>query len=165
VSRPAQDSTVRVHRMSQPNRRPLLISAILVALTSIPTLVAVAAGTVSLRGDGTARPPAIAGQPSGPIIVEPGASTRPREQPPAARQSTSVPPPGPEPTPMVGSGGRSGYSSGTGVSPERGVGSSPSPSPSAVQPTPSGSTGGSSPESACPSPAPSTAAPTPSWTQ
>ena len=79
MTRPAQEN-VRAHRIAYPNRRPLLISGILVALTSVPTMIVVAAGTVSLHGRDRAKPPALAGPTEGPVVVEPGSSAGLRER-------------------------------------------------------------------------------------
>jgi hypothetical protein len=79
VSAPAQEPSVRTHRVLYPNRRPLLISAILVALTSIPTMIVIAAGTASLHDRDAPRPPAIAGPNGGAVTVGPSAGLR--EQP------------------------------------------------------------------------------------
>src|SRR5438876_5402211 len=65
---PTQEPNVRTHRMTYPTRRPLLISAILVALTSIPTIIVVAAGTATLHGQQPSRPPGIADPGGGRVV-------------------------------------------------------------------------------------------------
>jgi hypothetical protein len=140
VSRPAQNAEVRNHKVSYPNRRPLLISAILVALTSIPTMIVVAAGTVSLHGHHAA-PPSLAGPPAGvgpngPIVVEPHTSSGLGVPPPAAGRAIRTSPPVHQPSPGSGAGGGTGQGINAGK-----------PVPAPKQPTPArppatGSNGG-----------------------
>jgi hypothetical protein len=132
---PTQEPNVRTHRMMYPNRRPLLISAILVALTSIPTLIVVAAGTATLHDQVPPRPPGIADPSRGPVVVQPHSSAGLREEPPLAAESghgrsTDH---NPDQTDRAsGSGGGGAFSGGTGGS--RSTGGAP--------PATSGSTGG-----------------------
>jgi hypothetical protein len=65
------ESNVRTHRILSPNRRPLLISALLVALTSVPTLIVVAAGSASLDTAPSVRPPIVAEPRPGPLVLDP----------------------------------------------------------------------------------------------
>ena len=157
VPRPAPDSDVRTHRMLYPNRKPLLTSAILVALTSIPTLIVVAAGSATLDGGGPPRAPVVAGPVETPLIVGPGGSGTLRERPPAAGISVAPPtaapsPPGRARAPEHHEGGdRGGSTVGTGGDP-----SDPAPPPGQAG-------GGGSPPTpeVCPlSPSPTTAGPT-----
>jgi hypothetical protein len=103
--------------MTYPNRRPLLISAILVALTSIPTMIVVVAGTATLHQRDRSRPPALARPADGPVIVGPGGAASLRERPRSASQSV-------QPMPLErrstggGSGGGYSISSRTGGRPE-----------------------------------------------
>lgn len=112
---PTHEPNVRTHRMMYPNRRPLLISAILVALTSIPTIIVVAAGTATLHDREPSRPPAIAG-PSGPVVVQPHSTAGLREQPPLASESGHGRAVDPNPAQAAGSGGGGAFSPGTGGS-------------------------------------------------
>jgi hypothetical protein len=99
--------------MLYPNRRPLLISAILVALTSIPTMIVIAAGTASLHDRDAPRPPAIAGPNGGPLTV--GPSPELRQQPsPDGEAGDIVRHPGPKAS--GAGGGQPMTSSGTGRS-------------------------------------------------
>ena len=91
MSRP-DSADVRQHRMIYPNRKPLLISAILVALTSVPTLVVVAAGTVSLDGHGPTGSTTVGAPSDAPVIIEPGSSSGLAEQPPASARSVQAEP-------------------------------------------------------------------------
>jgi hypothetical protein len=122
---PTHEPNVRTHRIMYPNRRPLLISAILVALTSIPTIIVVAAGTATLHDREPSRPPAIAA-PSGPVVVQPHSTAGLREEPPLASESGHG---------RAGSGGGGALSLGTG-------GSQPNAAP---QPANAGSNGGKGP--------------------
>jgi hypothetical protein len=78
--------------MIYPNRKPLLISAILVALTSVPTLVVVAAGTVSLDGHRSTASTAVGAPSDAPVIIEPGSSSGLTERPPSAGQAVQAEP-------------------------------------------------------------------------
>jgi hypothetical protein len=69
------ESDVRTHRILSPNRRPLLISALLVALTSVPTLIVVAAGSASLDTAPSVRPPIVAEPRPGPLVLAPTPSS------------------------------------------------------------------------------------------
>lgn len=69
------ESDVRTHRILSPNRRPLLISALLVALTSVPTLIVVAAGSASLDTAPPVRTPIIAEPLPGPLVLAPTPSS------------------------------------------------------------------------------------------
>ena len=131
---PTYEPNVRTHRVMYPNRRPLLISAILVALTSIPTIIVVAAGTVTLHDREPSRPPAIA-DPSGPVVVQPHSSAGLREEPPSASESGHGRPADHTSAEAAGSGGGGAFSPGTG-------GSQPTVVPSPVT---IGATGGKSP--------------------
>ena len=91
MSRP-DSADVRQHRMIYPNRKPLLISAILVALTSVPTLVVVAAGTVSLDGHSSTASTEFGPPSDAPVVIEPGTSSGLTERPPAAGQSVQAEP-------------------------------------------------------------------------
>lgn len=122
---PTHEPNVRTHRMMYPNRRPLLISAILVALTSIPTIIVVAAGTATLHDREPSRPPAIAA-PSGPVVVQPHSTDGLREEPPLASESGHG---------RAGSGGGGAFSPGT-------SGSQPNAAP---PPANAGSNGGKGP--------------------
>src|SRR4051794_29666825 len=102
--------------MLYPNRRPLLISAILVALTSIPTIIVVAAGTVTLHDREPARPPAIADSSRGPVVVQPHSSGGLREEPPLASESGHGRPADHASAQAAGSGGGGAFSVGTGGS-------------------------------------------------
>jgi hypothetical protein len=112
---PTHEPHVRTHRVIYPNRRPLLISAILVALTSIPTIIVVAAGTVTLHDREPSRPPAIA-DPSGPVVVQPHSSAGLREEPPLASESGHGRPADHTSAQAAGSGGGGAFSPGTGGS-------------------------------------------------
>jgi hypothetical protein len=113
---PTQEPNVRTHRMLYPNRRPLLISAILVALTSIPTIIVVAAGTVTLHDREPARPPAIADSSRGPVVVQPHSSAGLRDEPPLASESGHGRPADHTSAQAAGSGGGGAFSLGTGAS-------------------------------------------------
>jgi hypothetical protein len=121
--------------MMYPNRRPLLISAILVALTSIPTIIVVAAGTATLHDREPSRPPAIAA-PSGPVVVQPHSTTGLREQPPLASESGHGHAIEHSPAQAAGSGGggafspRTGGSRSTAAPPPAGTGSNSGNGPS-----------------------------------
>jgi hypothetical protein len=91
LSRP-ESADVRTHRMIYPNRKPLLISAILVALTSVPTLVVVAAGTVSLDGHNPPGSTAVGAPSDAPVIIEPGSSSGLQERPPSAGRAVETEP-------------------------------------------------------------------------
>jgi len=174
---PTHEPNVRTHRMLYPNRRPLLISAILVALTSIPTIIVVAAGTVTLQDREPSRPPAVAA-PSGPVVVQPHSTTGLREQPSLASESGHGRAIEPSPPQAAGSGGGGAFFPGTGGSrstatpPPPGAGSSGGKGPagsggSGAQTGSGGSTSGSSSGQAgsgdpedCPTPTP-TPSPTP----
>ncbi|MFF5230455.1 hypothetical protein [Dactylosporangium sp. NPDC000521] len=69
------ESDVRTHRMLSPNRRPLLISALLVALTSVPTLIVVAAGSATLDTAPSVRTPIVAEPHPGPLVLAPTPSS------------------------------------------------------------------------------------------
>ncbi len=113
---PTQEPNVRTHRMLYPNRRPLLISAILVALTSIPTIIVVAAGTVTLHDRESPRPPAIADPSRGAVVVQPHSSAGLREEPPLASESGHGRPADHTSAEAAGSGGGGAFSLGTGGS-------------------------------------------------
>jgi hypothetical protein len=113
---PTQEPNVRTHRMMYPNRRPLLISAILVALTSIPTIIVVAAGTATLHDREPARPPVIADPNRGPVVVQPGSSSGLREHPPLASEYAHGLPPQRGSSRAAGSGGGGEVPTGTGIS-------------------------------------------------
>jgi hypothetical protein len=112
---PTQEPNVRTHRIMYPNRRPLLISAILVALTSIPTIIVVAAGTVTLHDREPSPPPAIADPNRGPVVVNPGASSGLREHPPLASEYAHDLPHRQHSPRAAGSGGGGAFSTGTGT--------------------------------------------------
>jgi hypothetical protein len=101
--------------MIYPNRRPLLISAILVALTAVPTMIVVAAGTASLHQRDRSPSPAVAGPPAGPVIVGPGSTGKVRELPRATGRAV-------EPLPLdrrpSGPARNFGVLSRTGIRPE-----------------------------------------------
>jgi hypothetical protein len=84
------ESDVRTHRILSPNRRPLLISALLVALTSVPTLIVVAAGSASLDTAPSVRAPIIAEPRPGPLVLAP--------TPSSGLRSSGAPSPPVEPT-------------------------------------------------------------------
>ena len=128
MSRPAQESNVRRHRMIYPNRRPLLISAILVALTAVPTMIVVAAGTATLHRRDRSQSPAVAQPFDGPVIVGPGSTGKVREWPRASGQAIR-----PLPLERRASGAprEFGYLSGTGNRPEATTGA-PEPAPAPV---------------------------------
>lgn len=111
--------------MIYPNRRPLLISAILVALTAVPTMIVVAAGTASLHQRDRSQSPAVAGPPAGPVIVGPGSTGKVRELPRATGRAV-------EPLPLdrrsSGSARDFGVFSRTGARPEATV-APPAPAP------------------------------------
>lgn len=65
------ESDVRTHRIFSSNRRPLLISALLVALTSVPTMIVVAAGSASLDTAPAVRPLVVAEPRPGPLVLDP----------------------------------------------------------------------------------------------
>lgn len=69
------ESDVRTHRILSTNRRPLLISALLVALTSVPTLIVVAAGSASLDTAPSVRAPIVAEPRPGPLVLAPTPSS------------------------------------------------------------------------------------------
>src|SRR6185369_15808083 len=135
--------------MLYPNRRPLLISAILVALTSIPTIIVVAAGTVTLQDREPSRPPAIAA-PSGPVVVQPHSTTGLREQPSLASESGHGRAVEHSPAEAAGSGGGGAFSLGTGSSlstatpPATGAGSPGGKTPAGTGTGQSGSGGSTS---------------------
>jgi hypothetical protein len=85
VLRHAWDADVRSHRVRRPNRRPLLIAALLVLSTSAPTLVAVVAGTFTLGASPSFRPPAAHAPIERPIMVGPAPSPLGPGRPPAGR--------------------------------------------------------------------------------
>jgi hypothetical protein len=64
------ESDVRTHRILSPNRRPLLISALLVTLTSVPTMIVVAAGSATLTTAPSVRSPILADPRQGPLVVD-----------------------------------------------------------------------------------------------
>ncbi|MET7422347.1 hypothetical protein [Dactylosporangium sp. NPDC005555] len=134
------ESDVRTHRILSPNRRPLLISALLVALTSVPTLIVVAAGSASLDTAPSVRPPIVAEPRPGPLVLAP--------TPSSGLHSTDVPslaaePTAPQPPVTIsrsrasvrasgGSGG--GFSVGTGGKTPVKVPAAPAPAPSPPAP-------------------------------
>lgn len=69
------ESDVQTHRILSPNRRPLLISALLVALTSVPTLIVVAAGSATLETAPSVRSPIVAEPRPGPLVIDPTPSS------------------------------------------------------------------------------------------
>jgi hypothetical protein len=69
------ETDVRTHRILSPNRLPLLISALLVALTSVPTLIVVAAGSASLDTAPSVRTPIVAEPRPGPLVLDPTPSS------------------------------------------------------------------------------------------
>jgi hypothetical protein len=149
------ESDVRTHRILSPNRRPLLISALLVALTSVPTLIVVAAGSASLDTAPSVRAPIVAEPRPGPLVLDPTPSSGLRS---AGSPSLPVEPTAPLPPataakphatarPSGGSGG--GVSIGTGgktptsvpapeaQAPAATVPVTTTPPPVVVKPTPS----------------------------
>lgn len=119
--------------MIYPNRRPLLISAILVALTAVPTMIVVAAGTASLHQRDRSQAPAVARPPGGPVIVGPGSTGKVRELPRATGRAV-------EPLPLdhraSGSARDISVLSRTGARPEA-TGAPPGPAPVVESPAPS----------------------------
>jgi hypothetical protein len=84
-------SDVRHHRPFTPNRRPLLISALLVLLTSVPTMIVVMAGSATLDSAPVLRHPAVVSSapsssglhPSGPLDRQSLGAVPTPPQPPA----------------------------------------------------------------------------------
>ncbi|GAA1546399.1 hypothetical protein GCM10009827_078180 [Dactylosporangium maewongense] len=143
------ESDVRTHRILSPNRRPLLISALLVALTSVPTLIVVAAGSASLDTAPSVRTPIVAEPRPGPLVLAPTPSSglHGTGTPSRAAEPTAPLPPATVAKPRVsartsgGSGG--GVVVGTGTKPPTVVPAPPTApapevqEPPAVVPTPS----------------------------
>jgi hypothetical protein len=77
-------------------RRHLPLIGLLVALASVPTLIAVLAGAASLDSTQEARSPFVAGTPAGPIVVSaPGdLAARPQSHQPAAAEPARTTHPG-----------------------------------------------------------------------
>ncbi|MFB9408594.1 hypothetical protein [Dactylosporangium matsuzakiense] len=111
-------SDVRHHRLFSPNRRPLLISALLVLLTSVPTMIVVVAGSATLETAPPPRSPVIADPQPGPVIVGSGPTSGLHASGPAGRSSGGAAPTAPQPPlrpratsrPSEGSGGTGGGS-------------------------------------------------------
>jgi hypothetical protein len=136
VSRAAQDLDVRFdvrsHRKPRPNQRPLLVSLILVALTAVPSMIVVLAGTASLDSREGRRPPLAADGPNLPVVIEPdtgaGLGNRPDADAEAVRINragsfgTRGPAHMPAP-PAAGVGGGSGSFPGIGKGATSGAGS------------------------------------------
>ncbi|MEV4507693.1 hypothetical protein AB0K00_01870 [Dactylosporangium sp. NPDC049525] len=114
------ESDVRTHRIFSPNRRPLLISALLVALTSVPTLIVVAAGSASLDTAPSVRAPIVAEPRPGPLVLDPTPSSGLHSSgaPSIAAQPTAPLPPAtavrPHATAQASGGSGGGISIGTG---------------------------------------------------
>jgi hypothetical protein len=144
-----------------PNRRPLLISAILVALTSIPTIIVVAAGTATLHDREPSRPPAIADPNRGPVVVKPGSSAGLREHPPLASEYAHGLPPQHGSSPAAGSGGGGAFAIGTGTSRSTSGGQPPTAGqpggPAGNRPPNNGGTAGQSGTGGAPAPGGTTA--------
>ncbi len=92
------ESDVRTHRILSANRRPLLISALLVALTSVPTLIVVVAGSASLDTAPSVRAPIVAEPRPGPLVLDPTPSSGLRG---SGRPSLPVQPTAPQPPATV----------------------------------------------------------------
>ncbi|MGI5246416.1 hypothetical protein [Dactylosporangium sp. CA-139066] len=90
-------SDVRHHRPFSPNRRPLLISALLVLLTSVPTMIVVAAGSATLETAPPARSPVVADPQAGPVVVGSGSAPGRHSSGPGAGQSAGAVPTAPRP--------------------------------------------------------------------
>jgi hypothetical protein len=128
-------SDVRHHRLFSPNRRPLLISALLVLLTSVPTMIVVVAGSATLESAPPARTPVVADPQPGPVVVGSGPTSGLHASGPTDRQSLGVLPTAPQPplrpnaTPRRsgGSGGGSGTSTRAPRRPAPSVEASPPP--------------------------------------
>lgn len=88
------ESDVRTHRILSANRRPLLISALLVALTSVPTLIVVVAGSASLDTAPSVRAPIVAEPRPGPLVIDPTPSSGLRS---SGKPSLAVEPTAPQP--------------------------------------------------------------------
>ncbi|GAB3867333.1 hypothetical protein ACFPIJ_46290 [Dactylosporangium cerinum] len=113
------ESDVRTHRILSSNRRPLLISALLVALTSVPTLIVVAAGSASLDMAPSVRTPIVAEPRPGPLVLAPTPSSglHGTEVPSTAGKPTAPRPPAtvvkPRATVRTSGGSGGGFSVGT----------------------------------------------------
>jgi hypothetical protein len=129
-------SDVRHHRSFSPNRRPLLISALLVLLTSVPTLIVVAAGSATLDTAPPARSPIVADPVPGPVVVgsDPGPPP-PHTSGPGGRQSVAAQPTAPQPPSRPpATSGRGGHGGGVVSSAARRSPAAPEPSEAATPP-------------------------------
>jgi hypothetical protein len=130
-------SDVRHHRLFSPNRRPLFISALLVLLTSVPTLIVVAAGSATLETAPPARSPVVVDPQPGPVVVGSGsAGSGLHPSGPGARRSVGAVPTAPQPplrppaTPYGGKGGGKGGGGTGGVISSRPARPATTPAPS-----------------------------------
>ncbi|WP_344616756.1 hypothetical protein [Dactylosporangium salmoneum] len=105
-------SDVRHHRLFSPNRRPLLISALLVLLTSVPTMIVVAAGSATLDTAPVTRSPVVADPQPGPVVVGSGPT-------PGLHPSRDVPTPPVAPSERQNSAPTKGGGSGGGTEARR----------------------------------------------
>ncbi|GAA2607202.1 hypothetical protein GCM10010399_42680 [Dactylosporangium fulvum] len=143
---------VRTHRSFSPNRRPLLISALLVALTSVPTMIVVAAGSATLDSTSRSRIPVIAEPRPGPVVVDssPRTGLHPSGVPDrnslAAVPAAPQPPGRPRTSARVSGGSGGGLSVGTGTRPPKQATVEGLPPPATPPPavSPGGSSGGPS---------------------
>lgn len=114
-------SDVRTHRPFSPNRRPLLTSALLVALTSVPTMIVVAVGSATLDSAPPSRAPIVAEPRPGPVVVDssPASGLHPSGVPDrhsmAAVPTAPKPPARPRITARASGGTGGGFSVGTGT--------------------------------------------------
>ena len=99
--------------LNPPSRRGWAVVAVLIALTTLPTLAVVFAGQMSLESPVTSRSPYRTAEPSQPVIVDtdrvPGRSadpaTRPEGQPALVARRLRLPAPGTVTAGGVGGGG------------------------------------------------------------
>jgi hypothetical protein len=113
-------SDVRHHRLFSPNRRPLLISALLVLLTSVPTMIVVVAGSATLENGPSSRAPVVADPQPGPVVVGTGPTSGLRSSGVPDRHSLAAVPTAPQPpvrprATSRASGGTGGGDSGSGT--------------------------------------------------
>lgn len=119
---------IRTHRSRYANRRHLLLAALLVTLTSVPSAIFVVAGSVSLDTV-EPKPAAVApGSPDGPLVIDrgpdPGTFGTPRR--PRARSSGS----GAGTRPTLGRGAPGAPATARPPGPPGAVGTPPGPGPS-----------------------------------